>query len=214
MLPRIFTISIISMALLSVTRAYAETIYVFGLFKDMAILEVNGKQRKLRKGDSSPEGITLISADSEAAVLEVNGERKRYSLGSRFSTKFAKKRRTEARIWPNKGMYAVPGSINQQPVSFLLDTGATWVAMNARVAKRLGINYRYLGKEGRANTASGTARIFMVNLENVRVGEIELKNVQGAVIEGDSTDDVLLGMSFLNRVDFKREGQMMLLQSK
>ena len=66
----------------------AADIVVLGLFRDMAILRVDGTQYKLRTGETSPEGIKLISANSDEAVLEINGRRESYKLGSHTSLSF------------------------------------------------------------------------------------------------------------------------------
>jgi aspartyl protease family protein len=194
----------------------AMEVQVYGLFPNMAILEVNGKQRKLHVGESTPEGIKLISANSDEAVLEIKGKQVRHALGTRFSatTVTNNERKGEARIWPQKGMYTMPGAINQQSVQFMVDTGASWVAMNANTARRLGINFRYEGQQGTATTAAGQVSVYMVKLQTVRIGEIELQNVDGAVIDAPADNQVLLGASFLNRVELHRDGQMMLLREK
>lgn len=193
----------------------AQDIQVLGLFSNFAILDVDGKQRKLRVGESSPEGIKLITADSDKAVLEVKGKQTTYSLGQKISASFASDgRKAEASIWPSHGLYVIPGSINNQPVEFMVDTGASWVAMNTRMARKLGINYRYEGDQSVAGTAAGNVRVFLVKLQSVKVGEIELQNVDGAVIDSPTADDILLGASFLNRVDLMRQGQMMMLREK
>lgn len=115
---------------------------------------------------------------------------------------------------PVNGMYSTTGFINGHPVNFLVDTGATWIAMNANQARSLGINFRYIGKRGAVSTANGVATVYRVNLDKVRVGEIELNNVAAGVLEGNSPSQVLLGNSFLNRVEMQRQGQVMLLKQK
>jgi aspartyl protease family protein len=206
---------------LLVAPLQAADIIVLGLFTDMAILRVDGKQYKLRSGESTPEGIRLISATSDEAVLEVDGKRETFPLGSHVTlsstpgTKSdADQSADEVRIYPSDGMYFTAGSINGQPVHFLVDTGATWVSMGEPVARRLGIDFRYKGDIGYANTANGTVKIYRVNLDKVKVGNIELHNVTGAVLEGKTSGEVLLGQSFLNRTKMKRDGRMMLLQKK
>lgn len=194
----------------------AAEITVMGLFTDMAIIKIDGQQHKLRKGESTQQGIKLLSADSDSAVFLVNGMMQTLSLGSSssISTSFAKRDQVEARIMRRHGMYSVAGSVNKQPVSFLVDTGATWVAMNSGTARRLGIDFRYKGTPGWANTANGTVKTYKVKLDSVRVGEIELTNVQGAVLDGSSPREILLGMSFLNRVEMQREGELLVLRKK
>ena len=194
--------------------AQAFDIQVYALFTNMAIIKVDGKQRKLRVGQTSPEGIKLISADSEQAVLEFNGKKESYELGMATSIGVSKQTSAEARIWQKSGMYMTPGLINGQPVEFMVDTGATLIAMNRRTAQKLGINYHYEGKQGWVSTANGTAPIYKVTLKKVKVGGIELRNVAAAILENSSSGYILLGNSFLNRVDMQREGRMMLLKEK
>jgi len=192
----------------------AADILVLGLFKDMAILRVDDKQYKLRTGEASPEGIKLIAADSEQAVLEINGQRETYSLGSHISSSFTAPEKSGAIIRPINGMYQVSGFINRQPVNFLVDTGASSIAMNANQARKLGINFRYEGEEGYSSTASGYAKIYKLKLDSVQVGDIVINNVEAAVLEGNFPTTALLGMSFLNRVNMKRDGQLLMLEKK
>ena len=203
---------IIGLVVVIVSFAQAEDILVMGLFKDMAILTIDGKKRKLRVGQTSPEGVKLISANSEEAVLEIQGKHETYQLGSQISTRFIQDKKAIAQIWPTQGMYLTSGSINGQPVDFLIDTGASWVAMNSHHARRLGIDYRYLGIQSWAGTANGRARVYIVKLKKVTVGEIELHNVDGAVMDGGSPTTILLGNSFLNRLEMSRKGEMLMLK--
>jgi len=193
---------------------YAADIVVLGLFKNKAIVQIDGKQRTLKKGKASPEGVILISADSETAILEIDGKQKEFKLGRHIGTSYKQKKQAEAKIMPVNGMYSITGFINGQQVNFLVDTGATWIAMNIHQARSLGINFRYIGKRGQVSTANGMVPIYKITLDKVRVGEIELTNVTAAVLEGDSPTQVLLGNSFLNRVEMQRQGQVMLLKQK
>jgi aspartyl protease family protein len=192
----------------------AADILMLGLFKDMAILRVDGKQYKLRTGEASPEGIKLIAADSEQALLEIDGRRETYHLGSHISATFSDPEKAGAMIRPVNGMYHVSGFINRQPVDFLVDTGASSIALNANLARKLGINFRYDGEEGYSSTASGYAKIYKLNLDSVQIGDIVVNNVEAAVLEGDFPTTALLGMSFLNRVNMKRDGELLVLEKK
>lgn len=194
--------------------SYAADIVVLGLFKGKAIVNIDGQRRVLKKGKPSPEGVILISADSDAAILEVDGEQQEFKLGRHVGTSFKNKSNAEAKIMPVNGMYNITGFINGSPVNFLVDTGATWIAMNIHRARSLGINFRYSGKRSMVSTANGVVPVYRVMLEKVRVGEIELSNVEAAVLEGNSPSEVLLGNSFLNRVQMQRDGQVLLLKQK
>ena len=92
---------------------------------------------------------------------------------------------------------------------FLVDTGATVIALPASEARRLGIDYR-AGKRGMVQTANGPASVYSVKLDSVKVGAIELTLVDAMVIE-QGLETPLLGMSFLNRVEMRRDGQTMTL---
>ena len=200
--------------LLCILPVQAEEIMVLGLFKDMAIVRIDGVQQTLRAGKTNAAGIKLISADSETAVLEINGKRERFGLGSHQSTAAQKKKDyVEARIWANSGMYMTTGVINGLPVNLLVDTGATWVAMNAAQARRLGIDYKK-GKKTYAGTAKGRTETYLVKLKSVKVGQIEVNHIEGAVIEGQGPSTVLLGMSFLSKVKMQREGELLLLSQQ
>ena len=192
----------------------AADIMVLGLFKNKAIINIDGKQRTLKVGKKSPEGVVLIWADSDSAILEVDGIEQKFKLGRHVSTSFKQKKMAEAKIMPINGMYSTVGFINGHQVDFLVDTGATWIAMNANQARILGINFRYIGKHGSVSTANGIVPVYRVTLDKVRVGEIELTNVAAGVLEGSSPREVLLGNSFLNRVEMQRKGQVMLLKQK
>lgn len=200
--------------LISTQYIFATEIVVLGLFKSRAIVNIDGKQRTLKIGKKSPEGVILISADSDVAILEVDGKQQEYKLGHHVTTSFKKKEQAEAKIMSVNGMYSTAGFINGHPVNFLVDTGATWIAMNVHQARSLGINFRYSGKRGRVSTANGIVPVYRIMLKKVRVGEIELTNVEAGVLEGNSPSQVLLGNSFLNRVEMQRQGQVMLLKQK
>lgn len=190
-------------------------ITVVGLFKDTAIVIIDGQRRLLRSGDTSPEGVKLISATSTEALLEIDGEQKRFGLGGQVGGKLAPPEQATVRIWPTPNrMYVVVGSINGYPVDFVVDTGATLVSLSGREARRLGIDYRVVGTPGHSTTASGVAEIYLVNLDRVRVGDIELRNVKGAVHDGDFPPATLLGMSFLGRVNMRQDGPVLELEKK
>lgn len=124
-----------------------EKIVVNGLFNNMAIVTIDGKQRTLKPGKTSPEGVTLISADSKEAVIEIDGKQETYTLGTHIGSNFKPSEdSTKVTIAPDQGgMYMVNGSINNYQVKFLVDTGATLISMNKFHAKRLGINYKLKG---------------------------------------------------------------------
>lgn len=193
-----------------------ERLRVAALFLDKAMVEVDGKNRLLKKGKASPEGVLLISADAKGVVLEIDGVRETYELGRHVSASYSKPKVQEARIWRGThGSYTTVGTINGRTVNMLVDTGASSVAMSEVEARRLAIPYLLKGKVIRVSTASsGNVKGYRVLLDRVQVGDILLRNVSGTVIEGSSPREVLLGMSFLGQLQMENSGNMLLLKSK
>jgi aspartyl protease family protein len=198
------------------TVTYAvESIRVMALFPNKAMVEIDGNSRLLKVGKRSPEGVLLISADSSEAVIEIDGEQKSYQVGARYGGSFSTGKKREVRILrDNRGAYTTVGAINGRNVDMLLDTGATSVAMSSVEAKRLGIQYWLSGEKTMVSTASGLANAYAITLDRVKVGTVGVDNVRALVIEGGSPLHVLLGMSFLNKVEMINSGNVMVLRSK
>lgn len=190
--------------------ANAADITLFALFKDKAILHVEGARRVLSVGTVSPEGVKLVSTDTQAeeAVVELNGKREILKLGVVVSAFQGATRESVTLFADANGFFHAEGSINGASVTFLVDTGANTVAINSATAKRAGIDYTK-GLAGTARTASGYARMYGIKINTVKVGEIVLRNVDAGVIDGPQPEVPLLGMSFLNAMDMKREGNKM-----
>lgn len=189
------------------------SVVVVGLFRDQAVVEINNTQRLLKVGKTSPEGVTLISANSTKAVLEVNGERKTYQLGQKIRSNFAATKQAEVNLWPTNGMYLTAGSINGFSVDFLVDTGAYAIALNAATAQRIGINY-LAAKKVLIKTASDMEVAYEVNLDSVQIGDITLHNIRATVLDSEEPQRALLGMSFLNKLEMVQTGEKMKLKQK
>jgi aspartyl protease family protein len=202
-----------SFLMISFSVMAVERIQVLGLFTGKALLLVDDRRYTLAVGESSPEGVKLIAADSDRAIIAINGERREVRLGSQISSHYPEAQKKVVDIYPDSnGMYRVEGSINNHSVSFLVDTGASAVAMNSGQAKRLGIDYRRKGIAGMAETASAQVPVYQVKLDKVTVGSIRLYGVVAMVIEGAQPSQVLLGQSFLNQLQMKREGALLRLE--
>ncbi len=202
--------------LLNISLAMAvEKIEVQALFSGKVVVLIDGKRRILSVEKISPEGVKMISADSKSAILEVNGHKKRYTLGNSISMSFAKRKIIKEQIMANKyGMFLTYGSINGRSVKFLVDTGATSVAMSSVEAKKLGIPYRIDGVPAKSSTASGVANGWRVMLKSVSVGKIKKKRVRAMVIDGSHPREILLGMTFLNGLKVEKTGNKMILKQK
>lgn len=197
--------------------ANATQVQVVGLFPGAAVLNVDGQRKLVKVGQTGPGGVQVISADSKGAVLRVDGVERSYGLSREYNQAGSPgaPQKTQLSIARgNNGHFQVAGSIEGHPVQFLVDTGATSVAMNEGQARRLGIDYRVKGLPMKASTAAGTVNAWRVTFDRVKVGGIEVLGVEGAVIEGEAPVEVLLGMSFLNRVRWREEQGVLMLESK
>jgi len=200
-------------AVLLSTSAAATQINVAGLFKDRAMVMVNGgKPRVLAVGESE-QGVKLLAADAQSATFEVDGRRRVLSMGQTYAGSGGSARPVVSLNADGRGHFFTTGTINGRSIDFMVDTGASSVAIGSREAERLGIDYRS-GQRGWVSTANGTAAAYRVLLNNVRIGGISLNMVPGMVLEGDGMSIALLGMSFLNQLDMKREGTIMTLTQR
>ncbi len=105
-----------------------------------------------------------------------------------------------------QGHYVATGQINHQNVEFLLDTGATYVAIPEHLANRLNL------KKGSAHntiTANGTSTSFMTTLDSISLGDIEMHHVPASISQGMQFDAVLLGMSFLKHLKMTQHGKIL-----
>ena len=193
----------------------ATQVRVDGLFEGAAFLSINGQHVMLRSGSTGPDGVKLISATSREAVLEINGRRQTLQLQNAIGGSYQPTTVSQVMIRKNDAdQYMVNGSVNGQPVTFLVDTGANTVAMNEGDARKLGLQYRIDGQESQVVTASGVSRSWSVKLDKVKVGEIIVPNVQAVVVQGAYPSQILLGMSYLKHVKMQEHNSVLMLQSK
>jgi aspartyl protease family protein len=202
---------IVASLLWSATGWTAE-VSVIGLFPGKAVVVIDGgAPRVLSVGQKPVEGVTLISTDRESATLVIDGQKRTVSLGQHQAGPAPAPSSQSATLTADaRGHFVVDGQINGGAVRFLVDTGATAVSLSSADAARLGIDYRK-GQPGLMGTANGTVAGYRVKLDTVRVGDIVVNNVDAAVMEGNQMPFALLGMSFLNRMEMKREGETMVL---
>ncbi len=185
-----------------------------GLFKDKAMLTIDGKARLLKAGETSPEGVELVSSHSKQAIIKVGGKNLTLRVSQRISSSFkAAKITTVSLVRRASGHFYAKGAINGYPTNFLVDTGATAIAMSLRDARRLKIN---VGKspEAMASTAGGIVNTYKVNLHKVSVGPITVHNVPATVVDGDYPEQILLGNTFLSQVEMQEESGVLVLKKK
>lgn len=194
--------------------ASAQTVQLAGRMGDRALVMVDGKPHTLAVG-SSAGGVTLLRWVGDEAELGVGGQRQRLRVGGSPAQlgggAAAGPAGREIVMTAGPGGHFTPqGSINGRAVRFVVDTGATTVAMGADEAQRLGIDLSSAAS-GWSQTANGPVAVKLVTLTRVRVGEVEISNVAATVLP-QPMPFVLLGNSFLGRFQMRRDNDVMRLQ--
>ena len=194
--------------------AYAVDVGLAGLFPGKALLTVNGgPPRIVAIGAKTEEGITVVSVQGDTATLDVEGKKRVLRVGQNVASQPSGQGSPKVVLTADTtGHFLTTGNINGATVRFLVDTGATLVSIGAAEAKRIGIDPSK-GRPVMVNTANGQAQATQVKVDTVRVGEIVMHNVD-AIVQQTEMPVVLLGMSFLNRMEMVRDGDTMTLKKR
>ena len=200
--------------LVAATPAWALDVQLIGTFGDQAaVLSIDGGEPKTLRAGQKFGPVSVISVGKDRATVDIEGKRQTLQRGQHYTAKSAPDDRQSAVLAADgRGHFHADGAINGGSMRFILDTGATSVALPAADAVRLGLDYRK-GRPATIHTANGPAPAWRVKLDSVRVGGIELQNVDALVLE-QGLDVALLGMSFLNRVEMFRSGDSMTLKRR
>lgn len=186
---------------------------VVALFSNKALLQVGERQKIVSAGETFA-GVLLQSASGRGAVVVIDGETMTLGLNQSIAGNFKKPNRDKIRIVPDaQGMYFVKGKINGSPIDFLVDTGATNVAMSGRQARALKIDFKK-GARSQAHTAAAIVEAWQITLNSVSIGDIKLSNVTATVIDGDQPRQVLLGNSFLGQTDMQQADSALVIRKR
>jgi aspartyl protease family protein len=195
--------------------AMAQSVTLAGMLGTRALVIVDGSPPKSVAVGESHKGVKVISTDGDTAVVEVAGRKQTLRVGEApanvgFSGGPGSAGGNKIVMSIGRGgHFFKQGQINGKSVDLMVDTGATAVAMSADEARRIGLDYSG-GRKVSVGTANGTTQGWVVTLSSVRIGDVEVSNVQGVVSPG-SMPYVLLGNSFLNRFEMTRTGEQMVL---
>ena len=200
-------------AVLCTGGALAQSVSMGGSLGSNALLVIDGKPRNVAVG-STVEGIRLVSVNGNDAVVEVKGKRltlhlgdAQVNLGGRLSDGGGRRIVLTAE---SGGHFLGSGTINGKSVRFMVDTGATNVALSQEDAERIGIDYK-AGQRTLSRTANGVIPTYRTNLTSVRVGDVVVYNVDATIVPGQMSH-VLLGNSFLTRFQMRRDNDTMTLE--
>jgi aspartyl protease family protein len=191
----------------------ATDVALVGLLPGKALVVIDGgKRQTVAVGAATMEGVKLLAIDSGTATFDIDGQRRIVRIGQSVVSAPSAERPNVTLTADARGHFVTTGSVNGAQVRFLVDTGATFISLGAGDAKRAGIDASQ-GTPGLTMTANGTVRVWKVKLSNVKVGGINLSGVDASVHEHD-LPIALLGMSFLNRMEIRRDGPTMTLTQR
>ncbi len=216
------TSGLILLATLALPAA-AQNVSYSGRMGERALLVIDGTPRTLALGQEA-QGVKLLMLDGENATVMIRNQRLSLRMGAQPASVGAAPAAPEA-SGPTRdsgqrivlgagadGHFQVNGSIGGKPVRFLVDTGATAVSMSQQEADRLGLNWRG-GKRVAMQTANGVTPAWRISIDRVRIGEVELHQID-AVVGSQDMPVVLLGNSFLSRFRMQRDGEQMVLERR
>lgn len=201
----------VAVALVWPVAAGAGTVTVVGVMSGRAMIQVDGSSRIYSVGQVVGGSHRLVEVNNEHVILESQGRRQRVGIGQRAAGPAPGEETAFLHANP-QGHYISSGSINDKPVRFLVDTGATTIALGLSDARRLGLD-KLDGRRGIAGTANGSVTATCVQLDKVSLGDITLEGVNGCYVEQDMPV-VLLGMSFLSRTEMKNVGTQLHLKKR
>jgi aspartyl protease family protein len=179
-----------------------------------ALLVIDGEPQTVGVG-TTVRGVRLLSLTDAQAEVEVGAARRTLTLGAgpvRANASTASGGSAIVLTAGTNGHFRTTGQINGKAIEFMIDTGASSVVISQADADRLGIDYKN-APQGWASTANGAAPFRLITLSAVRIGDVEVANVEAAVIPAPMRG-ALLGNSFLMRFQMKRENDVMRLEKR
>ena len=198
------------MFLTGVTQA--QSVAMSGSMGSKALLVVDGAAPKAVSVGQAHKGVKVLSVSADQTTVEVAGKRLVVQMGGSPVSAGRPASTGGSQIVLTAGSgghFRTLGSINGKSVEFMVDTGATLVAMGVDDAKRLGIPFE-TGTKSKAGTANGVVDTYLIRLQKVRIQDVEVHDVEAAVSMG-RMHGVLLGNSFLTRFQMKRDNDQLTL---
>ncbi|CAN7532196.1 retropepsin-like aspartic protease family protein [Variovorax paradoxus] len=193
----------------------AGSVMLTGTIGSRAILIVNGAPPKTVAVGETFQGVKLVSLQAEQAVVELEGKRVNLRMDTPVSIGGGGGTGGGSRIVlpaDSRGHFMTQGAINGRPVTFMLDTGATSIALSADDAQRIGLDYSK-GQRIQMSTANGVSSGYKLRLQSVRVGDVEVYDID-AIVSPQPMPFVLLGNSFINRFSMRRDADQMVLEKR
>jgi aspartyl protease family protein len=197
-------------------QAQGPGLVLSGVSGDRALMVIDGAPPKFLSTGQTHAGVKLLSVSGDSATVEVNGQRQTLQVGGApvsvgKGLSGGGGQRVVLTADPS-GHFLPDGQINGKTVKFMVDTGATTIALGAAEARRINLKYEQ-GRRVQMSTANGVSTGYLIRLDSVRVGDVVAYDVD-AVISPQSMPFVLLGNSFLNRFQMQKNNDQLTLEKR
>lgn len=196
--------------------AWSQSVTLQGMLGNKALLIVDGGAPTSVAPGGSHKGVKVLSTLGDQAVVEIGGRRHTLRVGDSPASVGAGGGGVRGGkivlTAGSGGHFLTQGAINGKTVQFMVDTGATSIAMGVGEAERLGIDFKK-GQLGRGVTANGVVTVYHVKLASVRIGDVEVFDVDASVLPAAS-GAILLGNSFLTRFQMTRHNDQLVLERR
>lgn len=211
---RLRDLALLLAAVSSLGTAQAADISVLGLFPGKTLLVIDGAPPKIyNAGDKLSDGVLLVAVDNAGATVDDHGRRSVLALGQYVGNGEAGSGQGSVTLPADSmGHFIANGQINGVGVRMMVDTGASLVAIPGGEALRIGIDY-HKGRMVNISTANGNSVGYRVRIDKIRIGDLEVFQVD-AVVQESGLPFILLGNSFLNRCDMQRNAQQLKLTKR
>lgn len=200
--------------LLAPAWAHAQAVALAGVLGNKALIVVDAHPPKAVGAGDEFQGVKVLAVAKEEATIEVQGARRVLRLGE-SPVSVGNRGGSGKRVVlmaDSRGHFVNSGTINGRVMQYMVDTGASTVAIGRADADRMGLNYKN-GQPVRMSTANGVAQGWRMKLDSVRVGDVEVFGVE-AVITPQPMPYVLLGNSFLTEFQMTRTNDQMVLEKR
>lgn len=206
--------ALLAVALLAPCAAQAQAVSLAGILGSKALLVVDGTPPRGVAAGETHQGVKVVSVSREEAVIEIAGARSTVRLGEAPVSVGARtgSGRKIVLMSDSQGHFINQGLINGRVMRFMVDTGATTVAIGKPDADRMGLDYKN-GRPVQLNTANGVTQGWLLKLDTVRIGDVDVFGVE-AIVTPQPMPYVLLGNSFLGEFQMTRNNDQMVLEKR
>lgn len=208
-----FTPAFLILSLFSGVLA-AQEVGLAGVMGSKAMLMINGADPESVAIGQSLGGVKVVSIQGDQVIVEIGGKKRPLRVGQHAigASGGGDGSGTIVMTADPNGHFHALGMVNGASVRFMVDTGASMIALGASDARRVGLDFNK-GQKAMTQTANGTAVVSRHVLETVTIGDVTMHYVEAVVLQTEMPE-ALLGMSFLNRMEMQREGRTMTLKKR